>query len=372
MSFIFVVLLLLCLYYILFALWTLFSLSWHFKMQSDNYPAVSVIICARNEESVLEGVLTSLVGQNTEGIPFEVIVVDDRSLDRTGEIINRFQRRYSFVRSIRIEHVPVDISPKKNALISGIRESKYPIIAVTDADCRPQKTWIHEMTALMGKNTGMVVGFSPYMARHGFLNSFIRFEYMANVALSAGTISLGFGTHCTSRNLFFRKTAFEEVGGYGEHLNSLSGDDTLLLQRIQRLSKWKVRFCAKYSSLVFTDAPHSFRHFIRQRIRHFSTGLSFHPVQLLLCAGMYFFNLFLFLGLIGWALTDLPLSFVPVLLAVKIIADLVISIRMISIFKDWSLIMFFSVFFPSSLIYYSVFPFLGSFIKIHWKEHSGK
>jgi glycosyltransferase involved in cell wall biosynthesis len=57
---------------------------------ADN-PMVSVIVPARNEEACLARCLESLVSQT--GVAFELIVVDDASTDRTGEIARSFADR---------------------------------------------------------------------------------------------------------------------------------------------------------------------------------------------------------------------------------------------------------------------------------------
>ncbi len=57
-------------------------------MLTNNHPAVSVLVPARNEEACLGVCLDSLVAQT--GIAFEIIVVDDDSTDRTAEIARSF------------------------------------------------------------------------------------------------------------------------------------------------------------------------------------------------------------------------------------------------------------------------------------------
>src|SRR5215471_7833718 len=50
-------------------------------------PRVSIIVPARNEEADIEYALTGLLALDYDN--YEVIVIDDRSTDRTGEIIDR-------------------------------------------------------------------------------------------------------------------------------------------------------------------------------------------------------------------------------------------------------------------------------------------
>ena len=358
----------LCTLYIFLAGWAIWVLSRRRIPIGNQKTPVSVIVCARNEEAKLERCLNVLLNQETDGIPYEVLVVDDRSSDNTWALINNLADQHANLRGLHIDLVPEGISPKKHALVMGIRSSHHPIIALTDADCEPSRGWIRAMSACFTEDTGLVAGFSPYRSRKGILNQFVRFEYLANVALSASTISLGIGIHCTSRNLFFRKVAFDEVGGYGKDVIALSGDDTLLLQRMQKKSGWRTLFCTEKGSLVPTEAPETLHEFIRQRIRHFSTGMRFHPLQMALGAGLYLFHLLFVIGLMLLVIFPDRWGFVAPLFAVKVLADLFVAVRAISIFEEWSLLAFFPAFIPLSLLYYILFPIMGTFLKIKWKE----
>src|SRR5579864_196664 len=55
-------------------------------------PLVSVIVPARNEEDSIATALHSLLSLDYEN--YEVIAVNDRSTDRTGEILERVQREF--------------------------------------------------------------------------------------------------------------------------------------------------------------------------------------------------------------------------------------------------------------------------------------
>ncbi len=57
-------------------------------------PEVSVIVPARNEEACLGACLQSL-SITQQGVPLEIIVVDDHSTDRTREIASSFPARPS-------------------------------------------------------------------------------------------------------------------------------------------------------------------------------------------------------------------------------------------------------------------------------------
>src|ERR1700730_2322876 len=79
---------------------------------------VSVIVPARNEETCLGACLESLVAQT--GVPFEIIVVDDHSTDRTREIAQSFPG----VRVIEAGPLPEGWIGKNNAVTAGAREAR--------------------------------------------------------------------------------------------------------------------------------------------------------------------------------------------------------------------------------------------------------
>ena len=91
-------------------------------------PTVSVIVPARNEEVCLGTCLEGLAGQT--GVPFEIIVVDDHSTDRTREIALSFPA----VRVINAGPLPDGWTGKNNAVVTGAREARGQWLLFTDAD----------------------------------------------------------------------------------------------------------------------------------------------------------------------------------------------------------------------------------------------
>ena len=102
-------------------------------MPQVSLPEVSIIVPARNEEASLGACLESLTAQT--GAPFEIIVVDDASTDRTREIAEGF----AGVRVISSELLPQDCAGKRwtgkgNAIVAGAKAASAPWLLFTDAD----------------------------------------------------------------------------------------------------------------------------------------------------------------------------------------------------------------------------------------------
>src|SRR5215472_14166182 len=67
-------------------------------------PQITIIVPARNEEQAIEQTLRSLLAQ--QNVSLEILAVDDRSGDRTGEIMDRIAAESSVVnKSISVIHI---------------------------------------------------------------------------------------------------------------------------------------------------------------------------------------------------------------------------------------------------------------------------
>ncbi len=93
----------------------------------------SAIVAARDEEARLEETVRHLLAQRH--IALEVIVVDDRSTDATGEIIRRLASEDARVHAIRVERLPEGWLGKSHACHAGVSLATGDWLLFTDADC---------------------------------------------------------------------------------------------------------------------------------------------------------------------------------------------------------------------------------------------
>ena len=162
------------LFYYLFFFTRLAFYSKSTNYQSD-YPGVTVLVCAWNERENLEELLPLLDDQDYP--VYEVILLDDRSDDGSEEFIRNNIFNWKNIRYIRINDQFDHVTPKKYALTVGMKQARYPIALMTDADCRPESNhWIKSMTSQVTSDKDIVLGFSPYFKLPGLLNWFIRCE----------------------------------------------------------------------------------------------------------------------------------------------------------------------------------------------------
>lgn len=96
------------------------------------WPSLSIIIPACNEAEYIESALTTLLAQDYPLL--EIIVVNDRSTDATGRIIERMATQDSRIRVIHIDRLPEDWLGKVHALHRGVQQARGDWLLFSDAD----------------------------------------------------------------------------------------------------------------------------------------------------------------------------------------------------------------------------------------------
>jgi cellulose synthase/poly-beta-1,6-N-acetylglucosamine synthase-like glycosyltransferase len=99
---------------------------------SDVYPTVSIIIPARNEERNIQEALTSVLHLDYPN--YELIVLNDRSEDRTGDILNELATHFPQLKIVHIQSLPEGWLGKNHALYLGAQASSGDLLLFTDAD----------------------------------------------------------------------------------------------------------------------------------------------------------------------------------------------------------------------------------------------
>jgi glycosyltransferase involved in cell wall biosynthesis len=97
-----------------------------------DFPLVSAILPAKDEESHLAGCLTSICGQTYPNL--EVLVVDDRSTDQTNAIARQFAAHDSRVQVLKIDHLPGGWTGKTHAIQVATQTAQGKWLWFIDAD----------------------------------------------------------------------------------------------------------------------------------------------------------------------------------------------------------------------------------------------
>ena len=184
-----------------------------------DYPKVSVVVCAYNAESTMAACLDSL--RNVRYPAFEVVVVDDGSTDRTGQIADEYEGLHV------IHQENKGLSAARNV---GIAASIGDIIAFTDSDCVVDPDWLHYLVATFLSSGRAAVGGPNLPPPEDSLVA-------SCVAASPGgplhvLLDDEEAEHIPGCNMAFRREVLEEIGGFNP-IYRAAGDDVDVCWRLQ-------------------------------------------------------------------------------------------------------------------------------------------
>ena len=245
-------------------------------------PPVSVIIPAHDEEEQLPATLRSLLRQEYPG-RVEFVVVNDRSADATGAIIEDFAARDERVVPVHLEHTSNRLSPKVNAVNEGIARSRGEIIVTSDADCEYPAGWLEGLVSHFEEDVVMTVGYVE-STRAGRPRSraatFETIDWLTLMLVSRSLTRFGWKFASSANNQAYRRSAFERAGGFGAGGRAPSGDEDLLTQRLGRLPGARIVFASAPETRVLTRPMDSAGALLRQRKRWVSRYhhfMHYHP-----------------------------------------------------------------------------------------------
>lgn len=245
------------------------------RSSETNPTGVTVVVCARNELENLTELLPLLNDQNYP--EFEVLVMDDRSTDGTGPFLENDIIHLNRVRFIRIDEEYEHVTPKKYALTIALKKAKYPVVLLTDADCRPASTnWLAGMvTPFTNQKKAISLGFSPYERRPGFLNLLTRSETLFTAVQYFSLALAGRPYMGVGRNLAYRTSTFFDNKGFYTHKNVVGGDDDLFINEVATVRNTAV--CLDPDAFMWSKPKETWADWRLQKRRHLNVGKYYKP-----------------------------------------------------------------------------------------------
>ncbi|PYX05449.1 MAG: glycosyl transferase [Acidobacteria bacterium] len=199
---------------------------------------VSVIVPARNEEASLGACLESLTRQI--GVRFEVIVVDDGSTDRTGEIA----RSFTGVQVIDAGPLPEGWTGKNNAMASGAKIAKGKWLLFTDADTVHSPTSLARGLTEAELRQAQLLSYSPEQELRGFWQKAVMPVIFAELAKTYRPSEVSDpnspAAAANGQYLLIWREAYDAVGGHAAVNGKLLED--VALARIVKSSGRRIFF----------------------------------------------------------------------------------------------------------------------------------
>jgi cellulose synthase/poly-beta-1,6-N-acetylglucosamine synthase-like glycosyltransferase len=262
------------------------------QRSSSRQHAVSIVICARDEAQNLADNLPLILQQNYSST-YEVIAVDDNSYDDSKYVLEHLSKIFKNLRVVSLKQEARLIQGKKFPLSMGIKEARFELLLLTDADCRPASSnWIlHMQDGFLKEGTEIVLGYSPYEKEKGILNKLIRFETFFTALQYLSFAQAGMPYMGVGRNLAYKRDLFFRNKGFSSHNQIMGGDDDLFINRVA--NKRNTTIVLDPESFTYSKGKESWSAWRNQKARHYSTSKLYQSKHLFLL-GLGAFSHFLF------------------------------------------------------------------------------
>jgi glycosyltransferase involved in cell wall biosynthesis len=187
---------------------------------------ISLIICAYNEEKYIASCLEHAI-KNSQGKFYEIIVVDNASTDRTGDIAGAFPG----VKVVREERKGMVRARQR-----GLMEARGDILAFIDADTRLPAGWYEKVAREFTRNLKLACLSGPYI--YYDIPKWQRFIVWIYWYFLGMPVYLLVGYMVTGANFAIRRSVLEKMNGFDTNIE-FYGEDTDIARRASKFGKVK-------------------------------------------------------------------------------------------------------------------------------------
>ncbi len=200
-------------------------------IREKDFPGISIIVPARNEEANLPCLLTSLVHQNYPR--YEVIVVDDASTDNTAAIVQEYAE--DDVRLVSIDGPPEGWTGKNYACWMGAGYACYPWLLFVDADTELASFALSSTIHFATTHSINALSLFPQQRCETFWERLLLpFAYQQYfIGINAQVNKSDGPALANGQYLFIHRNAYEQVNGHAANAGSIV-DDAALAMSLKR------------------------------------------------------------------------------------------------------------------------------------------
>ena len=261
---------------------------WNFPNDYVPSTQICIIVPARNEAANIQSCLQSILQQKYPKNLFEIIVVDDHSVDNTKKLAKSIQEENMCI----IELNRVGTQGKKMAIATAIQQTNATLIVTTDADCIVPPDWLMALASFYEQHevkfiTGSVV-FEPV---NTLWQKIWALDFIGMMGITGASVAHNWSNMSNGANLAYERAAFMEVNGFEGIDQIASGDDLLLMEKIAKRYPKQTAFLKSRKAIVQTLPPANFNEFLQQRIRWTSKSVFYKDWKITTILGLvWLFN----------------------------------------------------------------------------------
>jgi cellulose synthase/poly-beta-1,6-N-acetylglucosamine synthase-like glycosyltransferase len=234
------------------------------SLREEQFPKVSVLVAARNEEHHIQRCLEALSKSSYPASQLEFLIGNDQSSDQTGAIVEQFCKTHPGFRLIEIQNNLGKAKGKANVLAHLAREAKGQCFLITDADIEVGSLWVRQMVGFFEERTGIVSG-TTLVKDKGWLGNMQAIDWNYFMGLLKGFNTLGLRSTAVGNNMAITREAYEETGGYEAFDFSVTEDYKLYKEVRQR--GWATKNILTRGTMNYSGAIPTVSELIHQRKR---------------------------------------------------------------------------------------------------------
>ncbi len=228
----------------------------------------SIVIPFRNEEKYFLNLLNSISKLDYPKNLFEIIVIDDASSDNSVSVFNKWRLENGLIQTTLLENLRLSNSPKKDAIARAVPIIENQWIVTTDADCVVPNDWLVTLNSyILNHEVSMIAGAVVYESSMNPLHYFQQMDLMSLQGTTIGSFGLEEAFMCNGANFAYKKSFFNELGGFTGNDNFSSGDDVFLLQKAVKKYPNLVHYLKNKESIVVTKPENNLFALFMQRVR---------------------------------------------------------------------------------------------------------
>ena len=240
-------------------------------LEEKDLPSVSVCMSARDEEACIELALEALSKLDYPTDKLEIWIADDQSSDKTPEIIQSYADKFEHIHFYPITNKFKGVRGKQNALANVIKESDTELIAIVDADIEVKPKWLRELTSYMDDGTSMVCGVTAVKYTGSFTSMAQHFDWVYAACMFKAHSELGIPISGLGNNQLYRRSAYEELGGY-ENLRYSVNEDHRIFSEMCETRGHGYKQVLTYNGTNLSMPIDTFMGAVRQRYRWLKGG----------------------------------------------------------------------------------------------------
>ncbi|MBT8327488.1 MAG: glycosyltransferase [Bacteroidia bacterium] len=206
--------------------------------EPTDYPKVSILLAARNEEKLIERSLESINKLNYPKDKIEILIGNDASTDRTKFLIEKF---ISNKPEFTLYHIDKTIGKgrgKANVLGQLAHHASGEFYFITDVDVKVPENWVLDLLNEFEDNVGIVSG-TTMCDRGGIFATLQGMDWLHFMGYIKAFANAGIGCTSVGNNMAVRAKAYWETGGYEKIDFSITEDYKLFKEVTSRGWDWR-------------------------------------------------------------------------------------------------------------------------------------